>query len=92
MLHFVLNREVKGRRDRFGPAAAELVAEAPYLLSRWRLSADAARTTTLLYILDIALRYIADDLRSTDPGGRVEQWAFPIVRSHLSAATQPEPL
>lgn len=92
MLHFVLNREVKGRRDRFGPAAAELVADARYLLSRWRLSADAARTTTLLYILDIALRYIADDLRSTDPGGRVEQWAFPIVRSHLSATTQPEPL
>lgn len=92
MLHFVLNGEVKGRRDRFGPAAAELVAEAPRLLSRWRLSADAARTTALLYILDIALRYVADDLRSTDPGGRVEQWAFPLVRSHLSATTQPEPL
>jgi hypothetical protein len=83
-LHYLLNHYVRGRRNHFASAAARVVADSEALLAPWNVSADDAHTITLLYLLDIALRYITDDLRSTDPGGRVEEWALPVVRTHLA--------
>jgi len=83
-LHYLLNHLVRARRDGFAAAAAHLVTEAPELLAPWGMSADAAVTTALWYLLDIGLRYVLDDLRSTDPGGRVEEWAFPVIRAQLA--------
>jgi hypothetical protein len=88
-LHYVLNHQVRARRDAFSAAAAHIVAAAPELLAPWQVSADAATSTALLYLLDIGLRYVCDDLRSTDPGGRVEEWAFPVIRAHLARAARP---
>lgn len=88
-LHFVLNNRVRADRELFRAAAEELVAEAPHLLAHWRMTDDDARTVALLYLLDIALRYLADDLRSTDAGGHVEHWVYPVVRSELRRSPQP---
>jgi hypothetical protein len=83
-LHYVLNHHVRARRDAFSAAAERIVATSPAALAPWGTTADAAVTTSLLYLLDIALRYVSDDLRSSDPGGRVEEWAFPVIRANLA--------
>lgn len=85
-LHYLLNHLVRARRDGFRAAAARLVDASAELLAPWGLSADTAITVALLYLLDIALRYVCDDLRSSDPGGRVEEWAFPVIRANLARA------
>lgn len=84
-LHFLLNRQVRARRDLFRSAAAGLLTDAPTLLRAWRLDAEVARTVAMLYLLDISLRYLTDDLRSSDPGGNVERWAYPVIRHQLAA-------
>lgn len=85
-LHFLLNRQVRARRDLFRSAAADLLADAPALLRAWSLDAEVARTVVMLYLLDISLRYLTDDLRSSDAGGNVERWAFPVIRNELAVA------
>lgn len=84
-LHHSLNREVgRDRRNGFPRAAPVMVQRAPDLLEPWQLSTSVARTTALLYVLDVSLRYMADDQRATGGGGTVERWAFPTVSAALA--------
>lgn len=87
VLHYRLNVQIDRARDRFPAAAATLVTDAPRLLIPFGSGADAARTTVLLYLLDLALRYVSDGLPATDPAGDVERWAYPTVRAALAAST-----
>ena len=83
LLHYFLQDNVGPRRDRFATGAPLLVERAPELLAGWPLTARAARTTALLYVLDLSLRYLADDQRATGGGGAVETWAFPTLAAAL---------
>ena len=83
-LHHELNRTVGRSRSGFGTAAPALVASAGRLLRPWRVDAGTARVIALLYVLDISLRYLADDQRVSGGGGPVERWAFPTVQAALA--------
>jgi Phosphotransferase enzyme family len=85
-LHFVLNRKVGRSRSGFATEAPALIAAAGDLLRPWRVAPSTARVIALLYILDIALRYLSDDQRASGGGGTVEQWAFPAVQAALATA------
>ena len=82
-LHYFLQGQVGPHRDRFAEGAPLMLAQAPALLAGWSVTAAAARTTALLYLLDISLRYQADDQRATGGGGAIEQWALPTLRAAL---------
>ena len=83
-LHFALNDTVAVGQGRFGPAAELLVRRAPELLAPWGLDRSHSVTVALLYLLDIALRYLADDAAASGAAGRIGDWALPVVRSHLA--------
>lgn len=85
-LHHFLQGQVGTRRDRFATGAPLMIERAPELLARWPISARAARTTALLYVLDISLRYLADEQRTTGGGGAVETWAFPTLEAAFGGA------
>ena len=51
-----------------------------------RVEAGTARVTVLLYLLDLALRYVEDGLPVTVPAGDVQRWAYPTVRDALAAS------
>ena len=86
-LHHELNRTVGRTRSGFGTAAPALVAAADRLLRPWGVAAGPARVTALLYVLDVSLRYMADDQRASGGGGTVEEWAFPTVAAALHGRT-----
>ncbi|MBO0863536.1 MAG: hypothetical protein J2P16_00490 [Mycobacterium sp.] len=87
-LHFTMCEQVGPRRDRFLPAAMELIEDAPEILAPWRLRRDAARTTAMLYILHLALRYLLDAAPRHSAIGRVEEWAYPAIRSALAGSNR----
>lgn len=86
-LHFAMSDRVGPRRDRFLPAAMELIDAAPELLVPWHLQKEAARSTAMLYILQLALRYLLDAVPPRSVGSRIEQWAYPAVRSALAGTS-----
>lgn len=83
-LHHELNRTVGRSRSGFATAAPALVDAADRLLRPWGVNAGTARVIALLYVLDISLRYLADDQRTSGGGGTVENWAFPTVQAALA--------
>lgn len=83
-LHFRLNEAVGKHRTGFAAAAPQLVADAPRLLAPWGVAAGPARVTAGLYLLDVALRYVADGAGGSPEA--VERWAVAAVR----AAARPE--
>ncbi len=83
-LHFVFNGTVGHGRDRFLGASRALVAEAPTLLSAWQLTPFQARATAVLYMLELSLRYLLDGARPSSAGSRIEDWAYPTIRSTLT--------
>lgn len=89
LLHYVLNDAVDGHPERLPGHAADLPARASQLLRPWGLAAPDARTVALLYVLDLALRYVADSTLADRPGLRVEDWAPSAVRAALAADHRP---
>ena len=85
-LHYFLNRAVGRTRAGFPQAAPMTIERAPELLEPWGVGADEARIVGLLYVLDLAMRYIADDQRASGRGGAVERWAFPTLTAALAAS------
>lgn len=85
-LHFVLNDAVGHTRERFAAEALTLINRAPELLRRWPLRRRQATTISLLYVLDIALRYLTDGVHAANLGGRPDDWALPVVRAALTAS------
>lgn len=84
-LHHELNRRVGRKRKAFSTAAPALIAEAGELLHPWRVDRATARVIAMLYVLELSLRYLADDQRATGRGGTVEKWAFPTLQAALAA-------
>lgn len=82
-LHFHLNQHAGPRWHHPHRAALGVVEQSGALLAPWGLNPRAAQATAQLYLLDIALRYMADNAHSTIAAGRVQEWVFPTVRSTL---------
>jgi hypothetical protein len=84
LLHFRLHGSiVRGQADPRG-SAARLVAEAPSLLAPFGVRASAATFTALAYLVEIAARYLQDDLAAA--GGRLgalDRWLLPVLSNHL---------
>ncbi len=59
---------------------------APQLLAPFGAGGETARTTVVLYLLDLALRYVGDGLSADVPAGNVDHWAYPTVRAALAAS------
>jgi hypothetical protein len=89
-LHFRLQGSiVRGRADP-RRSAAELIEEAPKLLAPFGCDPPAATFTALTYLVEIATRYLADDLAAA--GGRLgplDKWLLPALNDHLGLAEGP---
>lgn len=84
-LHYRLQTEVgPGHRDPVAAAAA-CVQNAPALLAPFGISATPAQATVLLYLADLATRYLSD--RQAEAGARLGapgQWLIPVLRDHVT--------
>jgi hypothetical protein len=84
-LHYWLQSEVSLEgRDPLA-AAAECPGRAAELLAQFRISANHARLTAILYLAELATRYLVD--RQAKAGARrgaVEAWLIPAVESEIA--------
>jgi hypothetical protein len=83
--HYWLQEQVVGRRADPRAAAAECVDRAAALLGPLGVAAGEARLTALLYLADLAARYLTDrqaegELGLGDPG----RWLIPVLTAGLS--------
>ncbi|MGO9161581.1 MAG: hypothetical protein ACLP7J_12865 [Streptosporangiaceae bacterium] len=79
-LHCWLQSQVVSGQREPRAAAAELASRAAHLLEPFGVTADSARLTALLYLADLAVRYLAD--RQEAAGARLGapgQWLIPAV-------------
>lgn len=90
-LHFGMRTAiVAGQRHL--EAARGLVEQAPQLLAPWSITADAARTTAALYLLDLTIRYLQDGQQAAVPGRPpISDWALPPASAVLRGAPPIEP-
>jgi hypothetical protein len=83
-LHYSLQKDVvPGRRDPRG-AAADCVEDAPGLLAPFQVSRGPARLTGILYLADLATRYLAD--RQAEAGaslGAAGTWLIPAIADEV---------
>ncbi len=92
-LHYRMQDRLGNREAKLVDIATACLDEAPMTLARWNLgdgdTASAAATmTAALYLLAIALRYVADDQRSAGGrGGDVGAWIIPALRTILDERT-----
>jgi Phosphotransferase enzyme family len=84
-LHYRLQADVgPGHRDPLAAATASL-QDAPRLLAPFGISAEQARITGILYLADLATRYLADrqlsaGARNGDPG----TWLIPAITREVA--------
>ena len=63
----------------------ELMARAPRVLQPAGVEQDAAATVALLYLVEVAVRFLGDGQAATGVlGGDVERWVLPVLRDHLA--------
>jgi hypothetical protein len=92
-LHYALQRGISAARSRTSAhdaatrAVAEMVARAPELLLPFGVvHRQAVEVTTLLYLIDLAARYVAD--RQAEAGARLGvlgSWLLPILVARVEA-------
>ena len=79
-LHYKLQRDVvPGRRDPRA-AAADCIKDAPQTLAALSIDAEASRITAVLYLADLATRYLTD--RQAQAGARLGaagSWLVPAI-------------
>lgn len=83
-LHYSLQRNVLRARRNPRAAAAYSVEDAPKLLAAFGIGAGDARLTAILYLADLATRYLAD--RQAQAGARrgaTETWLIPVITDEL---------
>lgn len=89
-LHYWLQARTRlraGRPRRAAPRyeAARCVAHAPALLAPFGVPARAARLTALLYLADLAIRYLRDRQEDTGtPLGAAGSWLLPALASEVT--------
>jgi hypothetical protein len=81
-LHFDLQQRISTQSDGAG-AVRQTIAAAPGLLAPFGVTTPAAvRVTALLYLIDLAARYLAD--RQAEAGARLGvlgSWLLPVLLS-----------
>lgn len=85
-LHYTLQRDIVSRGMDPTTAVLSLLAETPRLLSRFDIDEPAARVTVLLYLVDLAARYMTD--RQAEAGaalGALGRWLLPTLLRHVAA-------
>jgi hypothetical protein len=79
-LHYRMHHAMIRCRVQPASAARDCLREAPEVLGPWGLRSRDAELVAVLYLVDIALRYLADDQRAAGGfGGRVEAWIIPAL-------------
>ena len=87
-LHHWLQVEVSMAHRNARAAAARCVEEAPQLLAPFGIGARAARLTAVLYLADLATRYLADrQAQAGAPLGAPGVWLIPAVGEVIDPAT-----
>jgi hypothetical protein len=84
-LHYKMQSDVVAGRRAPLAAAASCIAEAPQSLAAFGLGASEARTTGILYLADLATRYLAD--RQAQAGatlGAPGEWLIPAITDQVS--------
>jgi hypothetical protein len=86
-LHYWLQTELKMRHCDPPDAAARCIQEAPRLLAPFGVDAATARITAILYLADLATRYLVDrQAEAGSPLGAPGTWLLPVIRSEVAAA------
>jgi hypothetical protein len=78
-VHYDLQRRIQSDPDA-AAAVEQTVARAPELLAPFDVPAEAAELTALLYLIDLATRYLAD--RQAEAGARLGvlgTWLLPVL-------------
>jgi hypothetical protein len=79
-LHHFVQAAVAGAGARRPEHATSLLAAAPELLAPFGVDAAAARRAAVLYLVEIAARYLADDqVAAGGAAGRIETWLLPAL-------------
>lgn len=84
-LHYRLQRDVVPGRRNPRAAAADCIKGAPQTLAGFGINAGSARLTAVLYLADLATRYLAD--RQVQAGallGAAGSWLIPAISDEVS--------
>lgn len=85
-LHYALQRDIVSRGGDPTTAVLSLLADASRLLARFDVDEDVSRVTVLLYLVDLAARYMTD--RQAEAGavlGALGRWLLPTLLRHVVA-------
>jgi hypothetical protein len=83
-LHYWLQAELKMWRRNPQSAAAQCVAGAPQLLSPFGVDTPSARVTAILYLADLATRYLVDrQAQAGAPLGAPGGWLLPAISHEI---------
>ncbi|GAA4906493.1 hypothetical protein LX16_3348 [Stackebrandtia albiflava] len=85
-LHYRLQRDMVTAGGDPATAVAAVLAEAPHLLRHFDVEEAAARVSALLYLVDLAVRYLTD--RQAEAGaalGALGRWLLPTLLRHVAA-------
>ncbi len=84
-LHYQLQQSLVGPHASTPEAATRCILDAPKTLADWDVRPEQAELTAALYLIEIGLRYLADDQRAAGGrGGDVESWIVPAVADYLA--------
>lgn len=86
-LHHWLQENVRARRGRGDPSsvASACTAEAPRLLAPFGVDAERAQVTALLYLADLATRYLLDGQQETGARlGTARSWLLPALTREVA--------
>lgn len=90
-IHYELQRRIQTSTD--ATAAVEAtVARADTLLAPFEVAPEAREVTALLYLVDLAARYLAD--RQAEAGARLGvlgSWLLPVLIARVSALSEAQP-
>jgi len=88
-LHYGLQAELKQAERKMWhrdpqDAAARCIIDAPQVLSPFGIDADPAQITAILYLADLATRYLVDrQAQAGSPLGAPGTWLLPAIRSAM---------
>lgn len=85
-LHYVLQRDIVSRAADPTTAVLALLARGEKLLRPFGVEPRAARITVLLYLVDLAARYLTDrQAEAGAPLGALGRWLLPTLLRHVAA-------
>jgi hypothetical protein len=89
-LHYWLQTELKMRDRHPRSAAARCIEAAPQLLSPFGIDAGPAQVTAILYLADLATRYLVDrQAQAGSPLGAPGTWLLPAISGGVARLPSP---